>query len=148
MSQDKQVGIIERTEQVAKAALEIASPETRDLSKEGAFQVGHNFWQGDLGFERIASVPEKAVLVQNPASQLVEGTTRGARHCVKQEDMRVVKMYRIPGADALTGMVLETSAPCEIVHPEHGNVVLPKGTFQTRFQRQFSPLGELKRQRD
>jgi hypothetical protein len=100
---------------------------------------------------RIAEVPKDAVPVADQQlRQLAPGTTRGSRHCISMESRKTASLFTLPKADVLTGMVLATgAAPCEVEHPEHGNVVLPKDSvFQLRFQQAYSPLGELRRQQD
>ena len=75
--------------------------------------------------------------------QLAPGTTKGSRHILSHDR---VEMFRDPNADVLTGPVVKCSEEVSVTHPEHGNVILPPGTYAITYQRAFAE--ELKRQLD
>jgi hypothetical protein len=140
--------ITEKIRVCEKKALTLARPDTLRLD-EKTMAVGQHVWQGDVAFLRLEDAPKDAKLIRNrKVRQVVEGTTRGARHCVSMESMPKVMWYNPAVTDALTGPIMESSSVIEIEHPEHGNVCLPPGTYQIKYQRAYLPLQELKRQRD
>ena len=144
-----QVDLKKKIEACEKHAKEIANPDMR-VFKDSDIPVGKHVFQGDVAIIRIAEVP--ATATAQPARtnrQIVEGTTRGSRHCVSVESMATTKFFIPANKGELVGDIIssKTHDIC-ITHPEHGNVQVPPGTYQIKFQRSFSPLQELKRQRD
>lgn len=146
MKQEKT--LIERIEKCEQSAKTIANPDTRIL-KDSDLPVGKHIWQGDLALLRLAEVPTNAKPQQNrTVRQLVEGNTRGSRHCVSMGSMADTSWFTAADKGVLIGDIISSSKTIEIEHPEHGNIVLPAGAYQVRYQRAFDPLKELKRQRD
>jgi len=144
----KHADVLEKIKACEKSAQTFANPETRHLS-EKQIPVGKHAWQGDVAFQNIGDVPKDAKLQRNrTVRQVVEGTTRGARHCVTIESFKGVMWYTPAKSDVLTGDIMQSDSTIEIEHPEHGNIVLPPGAYQIRYQRAYSPLEEMKRQRD
>ncbi|MGI0058951.1 MAG: hypothetical protein ACREBJ_04215 [Nitrosotalea sp.] len=145
---DREKLLLDRISSCEKSAKKIANDETRVL-EDSDIPVGKHIWQGDLALIRLAQVPDNAKSQKNrTVRQLVEGNTRGSRHCVAIESMKNVNWYTPTDKGVLVGDVLDIDAPVEIQHPEHGNIVLPTGTYLVKYQRAYSPLQELKRQRD
>lgn len=144
----KESTLIERIEKCEVSAKTIANPETRIL-KETDIPVGYHVWQGDLALLRLADVPANSKPQQNrTVRQLVEGNTRGSRHCVSMGSMADLSWFTSADKGVLVGDIISSSKSIEIEHPEHGNIVLPAGSYQVRYQRAYDPLKELKRQRD
>jgi len=144
--QEKQ--LLERIEACEKSAKTVANPETRIL-KDKDIPVGFHIWQGDLALKRLAEVPSSAKPQTNRSvRQLVEGNTRGSRHCVSMESMPSTSWFTSADKGVLVGDIISSSKTIEIEHPEHGNIVLPAGSYQVHYQRAYDPLKELKRQRD
>jgi hypothetical protein len=143
-----EVSVVEKIKACEKSAMTIANPETRIL-KDSDIPVGKHIWQGDVALLRLKEVPSNAKLQKGRTMrQVVEGTTRGSRHCVSMESMVDTKFYTASNAGVLSGDIIESSKTIELEHPEHGNIVVPPGSYQIKFQRAYSPLQELKRQRD
>ncbi len=144
----KKTELVEKIESCEQKAKTLANPETRTF-KNADFPVGSHVWQGDVALVRLPDVPKGAKLQKNRTiRQIVEGNTRGSRHCVTIESMPKVDWYTPAEKNVLLGDIMDTTAPVEVEHPEHGNIVVPEGTYQVRYQRAYSPLEELKRQRD
>lgn len=99
--------------------------------------------QGDLLIERVAdAVPRGNILPRSPdgAVVLAEGETTGHRHVIHD----AVTFFRddglardIPGGLYLGHLSVDTTA--RVVHEEHGPVILPKGTYRVRRQRELDP---------
>lgn len=106
-----------------------------------ACQPGDGVWQGDLGIEIVAGVPDGYEQVKNPKSadkQLVPGQTQGARHCL--DSLVGVKLYRPTewGPESLQGPCLVITKTRKILHPTHGAVTVPAGfTVLCRYQREW-----------
>ena len=134
------IKVIQRVQQEAKLRAK------RATERYGTLSIGDWHAQGDVMFKRIEKVPEGSELVKNPKSQLAPGNTRGSRHIVMDEHMAHLKFYTIPKKTPLDGPVVEADAQWEVTHPDHGHVIMPKGIYQIRYQRQYAKV--LKRVRD
>lgn len=142
------VSTIEKTMTRMQSHLESVCPgEAFTLSD--AADVGDGVWQGDLGIEIVAAVPDEYVQVKNPMAadkQLVPGNTQGSRHCL--DSLRGVTIYRPAkwDAESLQGPCLVLAQARTITHPTHGDVIIPAGrTVLCRYQREFD--AEQKRER-
>ncbi len=71
--------------------------------------------------------------------QLVQGTSRGSRHSIRQEDAGAVTIYK-PAQDAhpLEGPVIVANERVDLVHPDHAPHSLPAGTYQVIHQRDWA----------
>ena len=98
------------------------------------FELGSIHWQGDVGILRISKVPEGARKINNEA-QLAPGTSRGSRHLI--HEACVFTMYR-DGSEVTDGPVVDASTKLQVVHPDHGTVVMPPGIYKIVYQRQLS----------
>jgi hypothetical protein len=127
-------------------------PETKDWQNPKMHEC---HWQGDVGFVMVKSVTENGIPGSGPGcelrsysteavnekdftGQLAEGETLGARHIIAPSDRSKVRVYRLTGATALDGYVLDVLAPIEVTHPEHGHVFLHEGTYRCRHQRMYA----------
>lgn len=100
--------------------------------------------QGDLLIERVADVaPTGAVISPSPSGEtvLAEGELTGHRHAI----FHAVTMFRddalardIP-AGLYIGHVRVESDAVEVLHDEHDPIVLSRGTFRVRRQRELEP---------
>jgi len=97
---------------------------------------GDAWAQGDLLIVCLEAVPAGAEIDQAPKAQLAIGNTQGSRHCLTS--LQGVTMYKVKSGNPLDGPVFETKNGVEIDHPEHGNLVLPPGTYGCIYQRQYA----------
>lgn len=104
---------------------------------------GDYFRQGDLYITKIAKPAGTELKVLPFDRQLAPGNTKGSRHCLSHQDVR---LYTRSGSDALTGPVLHVLREVTVEHPEHGNVVLPEGWYGVTYQRAYAE--ELRRVQD
>jgi len=116
---------------VQEAAEEIQNDATQQFPE--AASPGDAWRQGDVYITLLDSLPEGALLLDDPSNQLAPGTTQGSRHCLDSLDG--VTMYRLPRPEMLDGPVLECRQQRTITHPEHGDVVLPPGIYGITYQR-------------
>jgi hypothetical protein len=106
-----------------------------------AASVGDGVWQGDLGLEIVAAVPDGYRLVAKLTDadrQLVPGSTQGARHCL--DSLEGVKLYRPRqwNEESLAGPCFVLAKQRTVEHPTHGVVTIPAGfTVQCRYQREW-----------
>ncbi len=106
-----------------------------------AASVG-DFWrQGDVYVTKISKCHGKQCKGER---QVAPGTTQGSRHVLDSLDG--VQMYRVDGADALTGPQIRLTQERTLTHPEHGNLVLPPGCYSITYQRAYAD--ELRRVAD
>lgn len=127
-------------EQIKAQAESIRTDKPQRFSE--AASVGDFVRQGDLYITRIEAIPSDAVEVK-VESQLASGSTRGSRHILSHDD---VKMYRIQDDNELTGPLIRVDTEVTVTHPEHGDWVLPVGCYSITYQRAFAD--ELRRVRD
>jgi hypothetical protein len=104
---------------------------------------GSSFRQGDLYITLLDGLPAKADQVEGEA-QLAPGTTKGSRHVL--DSLEGVTMYKIRDANVLQGPVFSCVTERTVEHPEHGNVILPPGTYGVTYQRAYAE--ELRRVAD
>ncbi len=121
-------------DKVANQAHEIKCDETQYFPEAANF--GDTFRQGDIYIEKIESVSNQFKLNRNHAAQLAPGTTKGSRHILDSLDG--VAIYTDPEANALIGPVLLTTEKRTVVHPEHGDVILPAGCYAITYQRAYA----------
>ena len=104
---------------------------------------GDAFRQGDIYITR-RDVVENRFVLGSVDLQLAPGTTQGSRHCL--DSCEGVEMYRDRNGDALQGPLIRLFVERTITHPEHGDVVLPPGTYEVTYQRAYAE--ELRRVQD
>lgn len=102
------------------------------------------FAQGDLLIEPVADVQPRGDTIQptaDGATVLAEGEATGHRHAIFER----VTMFRddalardIPG-NLYVGHVRVESPTARVVHDEHAAIVLPRGTYRIRRQRELEP---------
>jgi len=103
------------------------------------------FAQGDLLIERIDDGPISGIEIEvgeDGAVVLAEGEATGHRHAI----FDCVTMFRDDGlardipAGLYVGHIQVRAERASISHEEHAAIVLTKGTWRVRQQRQFEPL--------
>jgi hypothetical protein len=102
------------------------------------------FAQGDLLLERVADTVPSGTVEKNldgVAMVLAEGEFSGHRHAIRER----VTMFRdealatdIP-AGLYIGHVQVGSAYARVTHEEHAPLILPRGTYRVRRQRELGP---------
>lgn len=109
------------------------------------FPIGQYLPQGDINILRLSSVPKEMVQIE-PQAQLAPGTSRGSRHCIREEDLKHCTFYAFLDANPLEGPVIVFDDPVTIEHPEHRNYVWPAGIVAIGYQRRLA--NEIKRVQD
>lgn len=102
------------------------------------------FAQGDLLIERVDDASPSGAIIKalsDHATVLAEGEVTGHRHAIFDR----VTMFRddalargVP-AELYVGHVRVDDATARIVHEEHDPIVLLKGTYRVRRQRELEP---------
>lgn len=106
-----------------------------------AATVGDVVWQGDLGLEIVAGVPDGYSRVESPRDadrQLVPGSTQGARHVLDSLDG--VELWRPTGWPNVTqlGPAMVLRKERTVTHPVHGDVTIAAGhTVLCSYQREW-----------
>lgn len=108
-------------------------------------EVGHCVQQGDIYVFRVPDNHPRGKRNGGDGSQLVSGTSNGARH-VAAGKVDVFAGVRLPAdvkppmdvdAAEITGPVVVASESWLLTHPEHPHHRLPAGTYQVT--NQFDP---------
>jgi hypothetical protein len=101
------------------------------------------YFQGDLCIEPIADVEEVAGLVP-PASDgavvLAEGEATGHRHAFHGGGVALFRddaLARDVPHDLFVGILKIDTPSATLEHEEHDTIVLPRGTYRIRRQREF-----------
>lgn len=134
------VTAISELKAIQKHAESIKNDETHELT---VMSVGDAWAQGDVLITCLESVPDGCEPIKSER-QLAPGTTQGSRHCIV--DLAGVEMFRMKDATPLDGPVFRSGGKVEIDHPEHGNLIVPPGTYGVTYQRQYAE--ELRRVQD
>jgi hypothetical protein len=132
--------------QVKEVAATVADDTAKTVNYTGP---GCRVRQGDifLYFFESDKLPGNLPVLEptNIELQLAPGNTQGSRHVL--DSPSGIEMFKVRGADALTGPVFKTTEQRTVTHPEHGDVVIPAGlTVFVRYERAFA--AELRAVRD
>lgn len=91
-------------------------------------EVGEFVAQGDINLIRIPDLPQGVYLDKNPQKQLVEGNSKGARHCLNSLDK--VKIYHLDNPNPLQICIIEfLSGETILTHPEHKHLRFTQPCF-------------------
>lgn len=120
------------------------------LYLNSAAAIGDGVWQGDLGIEIVAGLPDGYVTAP-VRLQLVPGNTTGSRHCLL--DPSTVTEFALPQGwsdnqdyDGLRGPYFQCVKDTTIPHPIHGPAIIAAGhCIALRYQRNLDE--ETKRER-
>jgi hypothetical protein len=124
-------------EELIKCNQELINPGSDESYSEAA-SIDDCGRQGDLYFAKVSMIPDNYIQESNPRTQLVPGNTKGSKHCLVSLDNVEVhlpigfsfdKSY-----DSNLGPIVVLHTDNEITHCEHGNVKLPAGTYEFRYQ--------------
>ena len=133
--------VVETVQSVAK---KIAKRETQ-LFPAGA-SVGDCIRQGDVYITLLDAVPVGMQKAEKWNLQLAPGDTQGSRHVLDSRDG--VTCYIHADASEFDGPVLVLEKQRELTHPEHGNWILPPGTYGVSYQRTQDALDQQRRVAD
>lgn len=100
----------------------------------GTFAVGDQHWQGDVGVLRICELPGGLKDTWEWGKQVAPGNTQGSRHVVDG----ACKLMVWPNGGELVGPVVRSEEEWALRHPEHGDVVFPKGDYIITYQRAYA----------
>jgi len=102
------------------------------------------FAQGDLLLERVRDIVPSGTVAQSAeggAMVLAEGEASGHRHAIYER----VTMFRDEGlardipAGLYVGHVKVDAPSATLTHEEHAPLILPRGTYRVRRQRELEP---------
>lgn len=96
------------------------------------------FRQGDVLIERVDSMPKPGTEIDREsdgATVLALGETTGHRHAIHNENVCFLSV------EGTTDRFLMIPEFAKLVHEEHGEILLPAGTFRVRIQREYQPAG-------
>lgn len=127
-------------QQISAAAEAIKSDAPQRFP--AAASPGDTWRQGDLYVEFVSKLPQTTTAPQNP--KLAPGNTKGSRHILDSLEGVTIRQKLHP--NPLDGPILSLSTERTISHPEHGDLILPPGTYEISYQRAFAK--ELKRVSD
>lgn len=108
----------------------VRSEEPRDF-RNVKFEPGKAVRQGDIYPVLRESVPKDAEEIKT--NKLAEGTQPGARHYAKG----AVKLFRSKNPGPLEGPYVKAVEPWTVAHPDHADNLMPAGTFQIMYQRDY-----------
>ena len=91
--------------------------------------------QGDVGMDRINTIPEEAKIQKKGRIVLAEGEVTGHCHEVATEDLDHVTLYELDGKFYLSVKEM----PAIITHQEHAPITLPVGNYEVVPQREYTP---------
>jgi hypothetical protein len=100
--------------------------------------------QGDLLLERVADVIPSGTVTESlegMATVLAEGEFSGHRHAIREPVtlFRDEKLAADIPAGLYIGHVKVASSYARVTHEEHAPLVLPRGTYRVRRQRELGP---------
>jgi hypothetical protein len=93
--------------------------------------------QGDVLIEQVGSIPPSARRLKRPV--LASGDSTGQRHQIK--DRRTARLLSTDETGAIRLFLEVIADEAAVVHPEHGEIVLPRGNYRVWRQREFDDIG-------
>jgi hypothetical protein len=94
--------------------------------------------QGDVLIEQVGSIPPSARRLKRPV--LASGDSTGQRHQIK--DRRTARLLSTDETGAIRLFLEVIADEAAVVHPEHGEIVLPRGNYRVWLQREFDDIGQ------
>lgn len=91
--------------------------------------------QGDVGIDRITSIPKEAKKQKKERIILAYGEVTGHCHEVAIEDLDKIELFTI--GDKMYLNVKEDGV--RVTHQEHTTAILDKGKYEVVPQREYSP---------
>jgi hypothetical protein len=98
-----------------------------------------NYRQGDIIILGITEIPysySKPILLAT--NVIREGEISGHKHEVKNG-----KLYEMSGK-----IYIEADRGCQVIHPEHKPIHLPKGKYEINIQREYDEAKDSKKVKD
>lgn len=93
--------------------------------------------QGDVLIQQVAGLPVGTKRLNR--RELSRGDSSGHSHKIK--DPRAARLHESSAPES-PGLYLEViDSEADIVHPEHGAITLPLGTYRVWLQREFTDHG-------
>jgi hypothetical protein len=93
--------------------------------------------QGDVLIEQVESIPPSARRLKRPV--LASGDSTGQRHQIK--DRRTARLLSTDETGSVRLFLEVIADEAAVVHPEHGEIVLPRGNYRVWLQREFDDIG-------
>ena len=91
--------------------------------------------QGDVGIDKVDSIPSEAKLEKRDRVILAYGEVTGHCHEIAVEDLEKIELFMLDGKMYLN--VKEDGV--KVTHQEHAIVTLPIGNYEVIHQREYSP---------
>jgi hypothetical protein len=107
---------------------------TDDTRRVTSMQVGEWVRQGDIYLDRVESIPDE-YSIATMELQLAKGDTKGARHILEEKSSLRVFIKNQPSP--LDGPAFKSDEEIHVTHPEHGNMVLPAGSYVCTYQQDY-----------
>lgn len=132
--------IVDHAKKLAAGEHETVRPGQEQAFTEAA-TAGDFIRQGDLYLIVVDRMPTDYAEVVRPTvkdRQMVPGNTEGAKHCL--DSLAGVKLFRPTewNEESLRGPAFVLTKPRKILHPTHGNIIIPAGlTIVCRYQREW-----------
>jgi hypothetical protein len=93
--------------------------------------------QGDVLIEQVEAIPPSARRLKRPV--LASGDSTGQRHQIK--DRRAARLLSTDETGVIRLFLEVIAEEAAVVHPEHGEIVLPRGNYRVWLQREFDEIG-------
>lgn len=95
----------------------------------------NNFYRhGDLNFHPINESQEGEVLKHNGNYVLAEGETTGHKHVISVPNVDDMKITKLSTGE----YILSLKKDAEVTHEEHKKIILPKGKYIMRHEREYN----------
>ncbi len=121
-----------KTKAIIDAILHASEQHNDEQRFVRTIQLGEFCRQGDVYLTRVAGTHPRGPATAN--RQLAPGLTKGSRHVAHG----AVEVFESAADDPLTGPVIFALERFELRHPEHADFLLPSGTYEVRYQRDWA----------
>jgi hypothetical protein len=127
---------------VAEVMEKINTQENTDSTRViESMQIGEWVRQGDIYLDKV----EQNYSISTMDLQLAKGETKGARHILDENP--TLRIFTKTNPNPLDGPAFTSEESIHVKHPEHGNMVIPEGSYICTYQQDYR-YEELKAVRD
>lgn len=117
-----------------------------DHTPHSGRKITMQYAQGDVFLTKIEALPKnlKPVALEHGAIVLAHGEVTGHKHQITTPNRAqlLVAEKRTADDELLNVRFLKIMESCEVVHEEHGTIILAPGLYEVRQQREWTDADE------
>lgn len=96
--------------------------------------------QGDILIQQVPTVPDGL----DAQKHLVLNSSDATGHKHQIKDRRSARLFAVKGSSLGEFYLQVIHDVADLIHPEHGTITLPQGSYRVWKQREFTPAGPVR----